>query len=199
MLLEAGELRGLAGGPFSLHAAAGECVAIIGPSGAGKSLLLRMIADLDPNEGRVRLDGARREIFSGPAWRRLVMYLAAESGWWANDVAAHMQPVAAAEALLPRLRLAPQLLHVPVSQLSTGERQRLALIRAVIRQPKLLLLDEPTSALDAETTLAAEALLRELAQAGMGLLLVTHNEAQVHRMADRRYELRGGRLMALDS
>jgi ABC-type sulfate/molybdate transport systems ATPase subunit len=63
-------LRGAVAGPFELSLAAGACVAISGASGSGKSLLLRMIADLDPNEGDVFLDGRPRGAFSAPAWRR---------------------------------------------------------------------------------------------------------------------------------
>ncbi|MCH7539313.1 MAG: ATP-binding cassette domain-containing protein, partial [Proteobacteria bacterium] len=67
----------------------GECVALTGPSGSGKTLLLRALADLDPNEGRVTLDGAARERFPAPHWRRLVGYLPVESGWWADLVGDH--------------------------------------------------------------------------------------------------------------
>jgi putative ABC transport system ATP-binding protein len=192
MLLEIEGLTGLPGGPFNLRLAAGECIAISGPSGAGKSLLLRMIADLDENHGTLRLNGAVRESMAAPLWRRQVLYVAAESGWWASAVNAHMQPAPAARDLLARLGLPAQLFDVPVLQLSSGERQRLALIRAVIRRPAVLLLDEPTAALDAESTARVEALLRELAAGGTGLILVTHNEAQAERLATRRYRLCGG-------
>ncbi len=97
-----------------------------------------------------------------------------------------MQPAEDAAALLPRLGLRAELLDAPVSQLSTGERQRMALLRAVIRKPVVLLLDEPTSALDHASTLAVEALLMELAAAGIGLVVVSHNEQQAERIATRR-------------
>lgn len=192
MLLEIEGLTGLPGGPFNLRLAAGECIAISGPSGAGKSLLLRMIADLDENHGTLRLNGTPRESMAAPVWRRQVLYVAAESGWWAGAVNAHMQPAPAARDLLARLGLPAQLFDVPVLQLSSGERQRLALIRAVIRRPAVLLLDEPTAALDAESTARVETLLRELAAGGTGLILVTHNEAQAQRLAARRYCLCDG-------
>ncbi|HEX6115286.1 MAG TPA: ABC transporter ATP-binding protein, partial [Geminicoccaceae bacterium] len=67
----------------------GECVAVMGPSGAGKTRLLRAIADLDPNRGEVVADGVDRARLSGPACRRMVGYLPAESGWWADTVGAH--------------------------------------------------------------------------------------------------------------
>jgi putative ABC transport system ATP-binding protein len=190
MLLEIEQLTGMPGGPFNLALAAGECVVISGPSGAGKSLLLRMIADLDENDGVLRLNGMKRENMAAPMWRGQVLYVAAESGWWAATVRAHMQPEAEARLLLPRLGLPDRLFDAPVSQLSGGERQRMALVRAIIRRPRVLLLDEPTAALDEESTLLVEALLTELARTGIGLIVVTHNEAQARRLATRRYQLR---------
>ena len=190
-------LRGAQVGPFDLTLARGECVAISGPSGAGKSLLLRMIADLDPNQGEVALDGRPRAGFSAPDWRRHVVYCPAESGWWAPVVAAHLPPArhAAWAALAERLGLDPALLDGPVARLSTGERQRLALSRALLADPAVLLADEPTGPLDPDNTARVEALLAERLAAGMALLLVTHDEAQAARLAARRLRLEAGRLV----
>jgi putative ABC transport system ATP-binding protein len=198
MLLEINGLTGAPGGPFNLTLAAGDCLVISGPSGIGKSLLLRMIADLDENTGAVSLNGASREAMPAPQWRRQVLYVAAESGWWAERVREHMQPAADA-ALLERLGLRAELLDAPVSQLSTGERQRMALLRAVLRKPAVLLLDEPTSALDHASTLAVEALLMELTAAGTGLVVVSHNEQQAGRIATRRAQMTAGLLTEMMS
>src|SRR5262252_689372 len=88
-LLQVRDLRTdlLKSASFSLSA--GECIAISGPSGSGKTLLLRAIADLDPNEGMVSLDGHDRSTVPGPEWRRRVDYLPAEPGWWADIVGEH--------------------------------------------------------------------------------------------------------------
>src|SRR6516165_11237997 len=75
--------------PASLSLSAGECIAVRGPTGAGKTLLLRAIADLDPNEGLVSLDGHDRATIPGPEWRRRVGYVPAEPGWWADTVGEH--------------------------------------------------------------------------------------------------------------
>ncbi|PIK71519.1 hypothetical protein CS379_18905, partial [Methylobacterium frigidaeris] len=92
-------------GPFDLALAPGEACAVTGPSGAGKSVLLRMIADLDPSEGRVSLDGIDREAMPAPLWRRQVTYLAAEPGWWAETVAEHFSADAPARLDPERMAL----------------------------------------------------------------------------------------------
>src|SRR5438067_8610831 len=73
----------------SFDLADGECIALQGPSGVGKTLLLRAIADLDPNEGSVKLDGILRESMPAPLWREQVTYVAVEPGWWADTVQEH--------------------------------------------------------------------------------------------------------------
>lgn len=189
------ELRGLRGtraGPFDLSLEAGRCAAVAGPSGAGKSLLLRMIADLDPNEGRCRLDGADRATFAAPDWRRRVVYAAAEPGWWGEAVEDHLDPEAALETA-GRMGLSRTHLTGPVARLSTGERQRLALVRALLLDPRVLLLDEPTGALDEDATGAVEAVLRARLDAGCAIVLVTHSAAQAKRLGDMRLRLAGGR------
>jgi phosphate-transporting ATPase len=179
--------------PVSFSLADGECLAVRGPSGAGKSTLLRAIADLDPNEGEVRLDGTLRETFPAPEWRRRVVYLAAEPGWWADTPAGHFPSREEGDDLARTLGLAPELLDRPLVQLSTGERQRLALARALARHPRVLLLDEPTAALDARSRELAEALLAEHRQKGLSLLWVTHDPEQAARVAQRLLNLEHGR------
>jgi ABC-type iron transport system FetAB ATPase subunit len=186
-------------GPFDLVVPRGGCVGVTGPSGSGKSLFLRMICDLDPNEGQVWLDGAPRLSMSAPAWRRRVIYAPAESGWWADDIRSHFPKdrVQAAAALATDFALPADILDGMVMRLSTGERQRLALIRALVAEPSVLLLDEPTSALDAQSAAKVETLLRARLAAGLGLILVTHDPAQAERLATQRYGMAAGRLQAL--
>ena len=189
-------LRGAVVGPVSLTVEAGTCAAITGPSGAGKSLLMRMIADLDPSEGDVALGDIRREAIPAPAWRARAMHLAAEAGWWAARVDAHFPPatLAAARDLAARLALPKDAFERQVGTLSTGERQRLALVRALVRKPACLLLDEPTSALDADSIARAETLLVEELARGAILVLVSHDPAQAARLGTRHYRLEAGRL-----
>ncbi len=178
--------------PVDLVVAGGECVALIGPSGAGKSLLLRAIADLDPNQGKVRFDGTDRDAVEAPDWRRMVVYVAAESGWWADRVGPHFEDPAAARPIVESLGLAPEALDWPVSRLSTGEKQRLALARALALRPRVLLLDEPTAALDTEASAAVEGALSDALADGTAILLVTHNAEQAARLAVRRFLMQDG-------
>jgi putative ABC transport system ATP-binding protein len=184
-------------GPFTLDLARGECLAITGPSGAGKSLFLRMIADLDPNQGEVFLDGAERRSMPATAWRRRVVYSAAEPGWWHDNVADHFSGEALQFAgdIAPKLALAPGLLHAPVVQLSTGERQRMALIRTLALASPALLLDEPTGALDQESTVRVEALLRERLADGVAIAMVTHSPAQAERLGSRHMRMEARQLV----
>ena len=89
--------------PASFSLSAGEALAVRGPSGAGKTLLLRAVADLDPNEGLVTLDGRDRSTIAGPEWRRLVGYVPAEPGWWADTVGEHFGEWTAASAFAREL------------------------------------------------------------------------------------------------
>ena len=180
-------------GPLSFEVAAGACLGIGGPSGAGKSLLLRALADLDASTGEVRLDGIRREDLPAPAWRRRVCYLAAESGWWADRVGAHVPDWDAAGPLLAALGLPEDCGDWPVARLSSGERQRLALIRALVRGPRVLLLDEPTAALDPESAAAVEALVAGHRAGGGCALWISHDAAQLVRVSQGLLHLKAGR------
>ena len=180
-------------GPVSFDIAAGECVALMGASGAGKSLLLRAIVDLDPSTGNVRVGDRVRGDMPASEWRKLVALVPAESGWWADRVGDHFSSKSDAIALVEALGLAGSL-EWEVSRLSTGERQRLAIARALCRKPQALLLDEPAASLDEQATRRVEDLIRECCKAGMALLLVTHDRQQAERMAKRVLRMRDGRI-----
>jgi ABC-type iron transport system FetAB ATPase subunit len=83
-------LRYVALSSVSFLVAAGTAVAIRGASGSGKTMLLRALADLDPNEGEVRFGGWSQAAIPPPQWRRMVGYLQAEAGWWADRVGEHL-------------------------------------------------------------------------------------------------------------
>lgn len=180
-------------GPVSFDIAAGECVALMGASGAGKSLLLRAIVDLDPSTGNVSVGDRVRSEMPASEWRRLVTLVPAESGWWADRVGDHFPSRCDPTALIEALGLAGSL-EWEVSRLSTGERQRLAIARALCRKPEVLLLDEPAASLDEQATQHVEDVIRECCTSGMVVLLVTHDRRQAERMAKQVLRMSNGQV-----
>lgn len=189
-------LRTKAGGPADFSLRGGEIIAVRGPSGSGKSLMLRAIADLDPAEGEVSLDGTERARIPAPEWRRRVAFVPAESGWWDDRVREHFPDGGGDTALIEALGLDPAALDWEVRRLSTGERHRLAIARALVRKPEVWLFDEPTAALDAEAARRVEAVITQGRDRGAAILLVTHDDAQAARLADRTLTMAAGRLVA---
>lgn len=180
-------------GPIDLRIEAGECVCLSGPSGAGKTRLLRAIADLDPHAGAVSLDGIDAMRMAAPAWRRAVALLPADSRWWSERVAEHFPRGAQPDCA--QVGLPQAALQWNVERLSSGERQRLALLRVLANQPKVLLLDEPTANLDAENAGRIEALIAEYRTThAAAVIWVSHDAQQIARVADRCLQIENGRL-----
>jgi lipoprotein-releasing system ATP-binding protein len=204
----AGELTVLA--DVSLTLAAGEAAAIMGPSGSGKSTLLYVLGGLEPpTSGVVTLDGQNPYALDAnalAAFRNrqvgfvfqdhcllpqcsvldnvLVPTLVGEPDATASD---------RARALLDSVGLGSRLDHEPAA-LSGGEKQRAAIARALIREPRLLLCDEPTGNLDADTAArVADELMKLHERQKTILIVVTHSEALASRFA-RRWQIERGRL-----
>lgn len=167
----------------------GECLPLLGASGVGKSILLRSIADLELNQGEMRTGTLIRSQIPAPEWREKVIYVPAESGWWEEKVSAHFHDCKQAQTQLESVRLPADCLHWSVSRLSSGERQRLALLRALLLKPEVLLLDEPTAALDQKSVTAVETLLQAELNRGVSMVLVSHDDAQARRLAGQSRHL----------
>jgi len=176
-------------GPFDLTVEAGQCVGLSGISGAGKTLMLRAIADLDAHSGHVFLNDAECLTMQAPQWRKHVGLLPAESQWW-HDTAGENFTSAVDLTLLKRLGFDEDALSWQISRLSSGERQRLGLVRLLSNRPQALLLDEPTASLDAANILNAEALIAEYRRnTGAAVLWVSHDMEQIVRVAERHFQI----------
>jgi ABC-type lipoprotein export system ATPase subunit len=195
----------------SLELAAGELVAVVGRSGSGKSTLLHLLGALDrPDAGQITVAG---QPVQGLAERDLVrvrrdliglvfqfFHLIPELSGIENVLLPARLPGGPPDAAV-RARELVTLLGVAEAaqrrphELSGGEQQRLALARALVRDPPLLLADEPTGNLDEASGRMVLELLRDAADAGRAVLVVTH-ERKATDAADRVLELRDGRLVA---
>ncbi|MCU7875263.1 MAG: ATP-binding cassette domain-containing protein [Candidatus Thiodiazotropha sp. (ex Lucinoma borealis)] len=179
--------------PFDLHLTAGECTTLSGPSGSGKSRLLRALADLDPHQGEAWLDNREMTTLSGPEWRHQVGLLPAESAWWKERVGEHFQQLD--KALLATLDLPVESMQWEISHLSSGERQRLSLIRLLCNKPQVLLLDEPTANLDLANIKKVEHLIGQWRRTNnIAVLWVTHDPDQQARVGEHIWRIDAGRL-----
>jgi putative ABC transport system ATP-binding protein len=200
----------LAGVSFSVRE--GELVAIVGPSGSGKSTLLHLMGTLDlPSSGTVRITGldvaslSDREL-SGLRASRIgfvfQQFFLAEHATVLENVADGLL-YSGAEASVRRARAAEALGRVGLAQragfrptqLSGGERQRVAIARALVGEPAIVLADEPTGNLDSATGIAIVALLEALHEAGVTIVVITHDRDLAARLP-RRVEMLDGRIVA---
>lgn len=192
------ELHGVSVGdllPWELSLEAGECIGLSGPSGSGKSRLLRALADLDPHQGEGRLEGEACQSLPPGMWRRRVALLPAESAWWGGSVGEHFS-LAPEDAALKAMGLTELCLDWEVARCSTGERQRLALLRLLANRPRVLLLDEPTASLDPKNVTAAEAMVADyLRSSGACAIWVSHDPEQLRRMTRRQFQIEGNRVV----
>jgi UDP-glucose/iron transport system ATP-binding protein len=181
-------------GPIDLAIAPAECVSLTGPSGAGKTLLLRAVADLDPHQGRVFLDGTECADVPAPGWRRRVALLPSESQWWDDTVGPHFPEVD--EVWLGMVGFARDVMGWSIARLSSGERQRLALVRALANRPEALLLDEPTANLDAANVGRVETVVAEYRRrAQAAVFWVCHDASLETRVATRHFHIADGRFL----
>jgi general L-amino acid transport system ATP-binding protein len=186
---------------INLDVARGERVVICGPSGSGKSTLIRCINRLEEHQqGRLIVDGVeltndlknidtvRREVGMVFQHFNLFPHLTALENCTLSPMWVRGRPRRDAEDLamqyLERVRIPEQAAKYP-GQLSGGQQQRVAIARALAMQPKIMLFDEPTSALDPEMIREVLDVMRELAESGMTMIIVTHEIGFATEVSDR--------------
>jgi len=194
----------------NLHVDHREFVVVLGASGSGKTTLLNMVGALDSaTSGTVRIAGIdithagrdiRREIrrhtvsFIFQSFNIFPALTAVENVQFGADAAGRESPRDLAQQVLEEVGLADRADHFP-HQLSGGEQQRVAIARALATGNPILLADEPTGELDFHTGVQILELLREQAEAGKTVLVVTHNR-EISRVADRVIELSSGQIVS---
>lgn len=184
---------------IDLDLAPGGCTIVMGPNGAGKSLLLKLLHGLiAPEAGGISWNGAA----SGPGTTRRQAMVFQSPVLLRRSVAANLDFVLAArqkdnsrrDILLERVGLGHKAGQA-ARRLSGGEQQRLALARALATDPEILFLDEPTASLDPASVQMIETIVREVRDAGIRVVFVTHDLGQARRLADDVVFLHRGRVL----
>ena len=178
-------------------------LAVAGPSGSGKSTLLRLLNRLDdPVSGSIRWDGRDINDWEPRELRRRVAMIFQTAPIFPGTVFANFEVALPglgadrANHVLDHVGMARELLERPADQLSGGEAQRMTIARALLTEPRVLLADEPTASLDSASRRTIEELARELADSGVPLVWVTHDTAQLRRLADHAVVLVDGGVAA---
>ncbi|WP_373739438.1 ABC transporter ATP-binding protein [Jeotgalibaca porci] len=183
----------------------GDFLTIKGPSGSGKSTLLKLLAAImNPSTGEIIYKGKPLSEYEITDYRKEVSYSFQNAALFGTTVADNLmfpyeirnEPFDRdrAIALLDKVMLSEQYLDQKITELSGGEKQRVALIRNVLFTPEVLLLDEVTSALDAENRkVISDAILRLNRENNITVLWVTHNTDEIND-ADKTIEMKAGRL-----
>ena len=203
---EAGGARILRGVSFVLDP--GELVAVMGASGSGKTTLLKCLNRLlEPGGGRARLDGIDVRDIPPVELRRRVGMVAQVPFMFDGTVRENLQRAADFGGIRPTGEELARLLadagldedlERDAGSLSIGQQQRVAMARALVSRPSVLLCDEPTASLDPASSLRLESTLTGMSAAGVGIVFVTHDPAQAARIADRRLRLEDGRLHVME-
>jgi heme ABC exporter ATP-binding subunit CcmA len=192
---------------INLELSIGEAVAVVGANGSGKTTLLRCLSSrIRPSSGAVFWFG--RSPIGNASSRRLLGTVGHESALYPHQTvrenllfAARMCDVAAPHNRVDELLEASDLesqAHRPAGRISRGTRQRLAILRALVHEPPMLLLDEPTSGLDAAATDWLIKLLKDRRDQGCAICLATHDDRMTDGVANRVIELRTGHVHPID-
>jgi len=176
--------------PITLKLEAGECMGISGASGSGKTRLLRAIADMDERGGEVIVDGVVSQSIAASEWRKKVALLPAESVWWFDTIGEHFRFY---NHYFSALGFSEEVMSWDVTRCSSGEKQRLSIVRLLESCPTLLLLDEPTANLDLENARRVESLIASyLADNQASAIWVGHSAEQLKRVSNMRFTMKEG-------
>ncbi|WP_255561979.1 ABC transporter ATP-binding protein [Zooshikella harenae] len=174
------------------------CMCIQGASGTGKSLLLKALADLIPAQGEVLLQNQKQTDIEPSQWRRYVTLVPAMPSWWHPTAGEHFS--CNIDNYLTQLGLPHSIVQQPIHTLSTGEKQRLAILRALQHNPYVLLLDEPTANLDPVSQSRLEQFLFDnfLQQTDRSIIWVAHHPSPWLVDRAQNFTLHGGCLSGDD-
>jgi len=196
-LLNIKNLKFLHCGPVNLQVKATEITGLSGASGSGKSLFLRTLADLEAHEGDIVLDDLNQQSIPAHQWRQKVALLSAETSWWFDTVAEHFEVLS--EKNLAALGFTKDCMQWSIARLSSGEKQRLGLLRLLQNEPEVLLLDEPTANLDKHNTqLFEEFVMQYLEEKSASAIWVGHDHEQLKRLSVNSYVMADGGMVNVD-
>jgi len=180
---------------INIDISATNTVGISGDSGSGKSILLHAIADMIPHSGTLTLDDVLSTEMNPNEWRNKVGLLTTNSYWWSTKVSDHFESEDDDDFVA--LGLDYSIYHCDVARCSTGELQRLALIRLLANKPQVLLLDEPTANLDESNRYRVEELVHDYQQDHeVPIIWVSHDIGQLRRITKNCYRINDGQLIA---
>ncbi len=172
-----------------------DIVLLSGPSGSGKSMLLRAIVDLDPHDDKrntILLDQQNQLDFRPQDWRSRIAYVPSESAWWADIVGLHFRDLHSTQtaARIKHVGFEADIENWQISRLSSGERQRLALVRALQNEPEVLLLDEITANLDRQNEAIAIKMIDKYVKAGNRCALwVSHQTQEIAELCNHVWQI----------
>ncbi|WP_286028781.1 ABC transporter ATP-binding protein [Ligilactobacillus agilis] len=179
----------------NLEVQAGDFLTLTGPSGGGKSTLLKIIASLiSPSDGEIIFEGQNQRDYEITTYRQLVSYCFQQPSLFGQTVADNLQfpfvirneasSQVQIEQALTKVNLPTSYLNKNITELSGGEKQRVALLRNTMFLPKILLLDEVTVGLDARSIEIVHQFIKQLWQeAGLTIIQITHNQAELNQAA----------------
>ncbi len=179
---------------INIELASTNTIGISGESGTGKSILLHAIADMTPYTGTLLLNGVLSTEMKPNEWRKKVGLLTTNSYWWSTKISDHFE--CEDDDYFVALGLDFNMYQTDVSRCSTGELQRLALIRLLTNKPEVLLLDEPTANLDESNRYRVEELIHDYQQQyKVPVIWVSHDIEQLRRMTKNCYVIEDGKLI----